>query len=143
MPMFVWFVMRDSAGSLWQSGVYRQDGRREAGPVEVRLGRRAAEPCQREGDGQGRHQEPRAHRLPALVLCEQPDRGPGRADLANDARREARRRLAVAANLAIDCTVAYRVTGLTVAKGKTYTVKVDANTSDTANAQRTITIVGA
>ena len=46
-------------------------------------------------------------------------------------------------NLAIDCTVAYRVTGLTVAKGKTYTVKVDANTADTANVQRTITIVGA
>ena len=33
-------------------------------------------------------------------------------------------------NLAIDCTVAYRVAGLTVAKGKTYTVAVDANTKN-------------
>ena len=26
VPMFVWFVMRDSTGSLWQSGVYRKTG---------------------------------------------------------------------------------------------------------------------
>jgi len=31
---------------------------------------------------------------------------------------------------------------LTVAKGKTYTVTVDANTADSANTRRTITIVG-
>ena len=42
VPMFVWFVMRDSTGSLWQSGIYRQDGRREAGAAEVRRGRQAA-----------------------------------------------------------------------------------------------------
>ena len=26
VPMFIWFVMKDSTGSLWQSGVYRKDG---------------------------------------------------------------------------------------------------------------------
>ena len=26
VPMFIWFVMRDSAGSLWQSGIYRKTG---------------------------------------------------------------------------------------------------------------------
>ena len=45
-------------------------------------------------------------------------------------------------NLAIDCTVSYRVTGLTVAKGKTYAVTVGANTLNGNAATRTITIVG-
>ena len=31
VPMFIWFVMKDSTGSLWQSGVYRKDGRCQAG----------------------------------------------------------------------------------------------------------------
>ncbi len=44
--------------------------------------------------------------------------------------------------LAIDCTTAYRVTGLTVAKGKTYTVTVEANSANGDAALRTITIVG-
>ena len=26
VPMFIWFVMQDSNGSLWQSGIYRLDG---------------------------------------------------------------------------------------------------------------------
>jgi hypothetical protein len=38
--------------------------------------------------------------------------------------------------------VSYRVTGLTVVKGKTYTVGVDANTKIGNLAKRTITIVG-
>ena len=45
-------------------------------------------------------------------------------------------------SLAIDCTVAYKVTGLTVAKGKTYTVSVEANTRNGDFLDRTITIVG-
>ena len=27
VPMFIWFVMKDSTGSLWQSGVYRKTAR--------------------------------------------------------------------------------------------------------------------
>jgi hypothetical protein len=45
-------------------------------------------------------------------------------------------------SLAIDCTAAYKVAGLTVAKGKTYTVKVEANTKNGEFLDRTITIVG-
>ena len=26
VPMFIWFVMKDSTGSLWQSGIYRKTG---------------------------------------------------------------------------------------------------------------------
>ena len=44
--------------------------------------------------------------------------------------------------LAIDCTIPVRLSGLTVAKGKTYTVKIDANTAAGSAANRTITVVG-
>jgi hypothetical protein len=44
--------------------------------------------------------------------------------------------------LLIDCTVPARVEGLQVAKGKTYTVTVNANTATTAEVQRVITLVG-
>ena len=44
--------------------------------------------------------------------------------------------------LAIDCTIPVRLTGLTVAKGKTYTVQIDANTAAGSAAHRTITVVG-
>ena len=58
VPMFVWFVMRDSTGSLWQSGVYRKTGATKPARSRFAVGRRAAQPRQREGDGQGRHEEP-------------------------------------------------------------------------------------
>ena len=44
--------------------------------------------------------------------------------------------------LLIDCTISMPVTGLTVLKGKTYVVTVQANTLTTAQIVRTITIVG-
>ena len=52
----------DSAGSLWQSGIYRNDGRREAVTAEVRRRGGAAEPGQRQAERQGRDQEPRPSR---------------------------------------------------------------------------------
>ena len=39
VQMFVWFVMQDSQGSLWQSGIYRQDGTPKRGAAGLR-GRR-------------------------------------------------------------------------------------------------------
>ena len=44
--------------------------------------------------------------------------------------------------LLIDCTVRAPIDGLTVAKGKTYVVTIEANTATTAMVKRTITIVG-
>ena len=43
VPMFIWFVMKDSTGSLWQSGVYRKDGSAKPAQREVRRRRRPAE----------------------------------------------------------------------------------------------------
>jgi hypothetical protein len=47
-----------------------------------------------------------------------------------------------AAPLGIDCTIPVTVSGLTVAKKRTYRVTVDANTATTASILRTITITG-
>jgi hypothetical protein len=47
------------------------------------------------------------------------------------------------APLGIDCTIPVRVTGLTVAKGRSYRVTVDANTATTSQLSRIITVVGA
>ena len=41
IPMFIWFVMQDSQGSPWQSGIYRDDRRAQARAAAVR-DRRAA-----------------------------------------------------------------------------------------------------
>ena len=78
VPMFIWFVMRDSAGSPWQSGIYRTTGSREAVPAEVRRSGQAARPGQRQAERQGGVKNPAADGLPAGVLREQPGRSEGR-----------------------------------------------------------------
>jgi len=44
--------------------------------------------------------------------------------------------------LAFDCTVTVRLTGLTVPKGRTFRVEIDANTATTPAKRRIISIVG-
>jgi hypothetical protein len=44
--------------------------------------------------------------------------------------------------LAFDCTITVRLTGLVVAKGRTYRAEIDANTATTPAKRRVITIVG-
>ena len=79
VQMFIWFVMQDSPGSLWQSGDLPRRRRGEA-RRSARFDRaaRGAEPGQRQGDREGRHAEPARHRLPPRVLLEQPGRRHGR-----------------------------------------------------------------
>ncbi len=93
IPMFIWFVMQDSGTSPWQSGIYRTTGAPK--PAQPKFAKAAlpAEPRQREGRGQGRHLEPHGHRVPALLLREQPGRDDGRHDRAHHAGRQARPRL--------------------------------------------------
>ena len=142
VPMFIWFVMKDSTGSLWQSGVYRKDG--SAKPARAKFAA-AAGPLnagQHQAERQGRDEEPVGDALPAVVLRQQPGGLEDRDHVQDDARREARGRLAAAAVACDRLHSAYKVTGLTVAKGKTYTVKVEANTKNGEFLDRTITIVG-
>ena len=47
--MFVWFVMKDSDGSLWQSGVYRKTG--AAKPAQSRFAARPRRALRKLFDG--------------------------------------------------------------------------------------------
>jgi hypothetical protein len=142
VPMFVWFVMKDSTGSLWQSGVYRKTGGSK--PAQNKFAAAAAplNPVNGKLSVKGGTKNPAVTVYLRSFCVNNPIGTP----VGLTSRTTLGGRLVAVSqsqpNLAIDCTVAYRVTGLTVAKGKTYTVKVDANTKTTASTQRTITIVG-
>jgi hypothetical protein len=142
VPLFVWFVFRDSVGNPWQSGIYRRTGAPKPaqakwvsavkpldmvnGRVTVKGGTRnptltvyLREFCANNGIGAMVGTNTRTTLGGAVV----------QTSLANTP-------------LAIDCTIPVRLTGLTVAKGKTYTAQIDANTAAGSLARRTITVVG-
>jgi hypothetical protein len=143
VQMFVWFVMQDSPGSLWQSGIYRLNAvpkraqprfEKAAAPLDalngkmkVRGGTRnpkltvyLREYCANNAVGTTVGYTIRSYQGSKLVAVSQG-----------------------ASPLGVDCTVRPRATGLTVAKKKTYRVTVSANTATTAEIVRTITVVGA
>jgi hypothetical protein len=140
--MFIWFVMKDSAGSLWQSGIYRATGTAKpsqrtfaaaAGPVDALNGELRVK---------GGVKNP-ALTVHLRSFCANNPIGTkvgvnSKTTLAGKLVTYSQPQL----KLAIDCTITYRVTGLTVAKGKTYTVDVSANTKIGNEALRRITIVG-
>jgi hypothetical protein len=138
VPMFIWFVMRDSAGSPWQSGIYRTTGSPK--PSQPRFAATAT-PLAKLNIAAG-------VKNPSLTVylrsfC---TNNPVGAKVGLNSRTTLAGKLVAVSQaqttLAIDCTTAYRVTGLTVAKGKTYTVTVEANSAIGDAALRTITIVG-
>lgn len=142
VPMFVWFVMRDSKGSLWQSGIYRPTGASK--PAQPKFAA-AADPL---------------NPVNALLTLKAGTRNPSvtvylRSFCANNAigtrvglatsTRLGSKLVAYSQSqplLAVDCTVSVNVTPLTVAKGKTYTVSIEANTKNGDALSRTITIIG-
>ena len=96
VPMFIWFVMQDSTGSLWQSGIYRKTGGAKPVAAEVRRRGRAAQPGQRQAERQGRGQEPVGHASTCGRSARTTRSGQGRDHIAHETGREARRRLAAA-----------------------------------------------
>jgi hypothetical protein len=141
--MFVWFVMRDSNGSLWQSGIYRLDG--NAKRAEPRFGPAALplDPVNGKVTVKGGTRNP----VVTVYLREYCANNPTGTTVGYTIRGYQGAKLVSvgqgASPLAIDCTVKPRVTGLTVAKKKTYRIQVAANTATTAEIVRTITLVGA
>jgi len=142
VPMFIWFVMKDSAGSLWQSGIYRTNGAAKraqpkfaaaAGPLDALNGKLSVK---------GGVQNP-ALTVYLRSFCVN---NPVGAKVGVDSKTTLAGKLVAysqpQASLATDCTIAFKVTGLTVVKGKTYTVDVSANTKIGNTALRKITIVG-
>ncbi len=143
IQMFIWFVMQDSQGSLWQSGIYRQDATpKRAQPVFART----ASPLD---PVDGKQTFKGGTRNPTLIvyLRDYCANNPTGATVGYTIRSYLKTKLIQvsqgASPLGIDCTVRPRVAGLTVAKKKTYRVTVTANTATTAEILRTITVVGA
>jgi len=142
VAMFIWFVLRDSSGSPWQSGIYQTSGSPKPSQRKWAQATSALSPVN------GRIVVRRGVRNPALTVylrsfCAT---NPAGAAVGLSSRTTLGGKLVAYSQpqlpLGIDCSVSYRVTGLTVAKGKTYVVKIDANTANGASTTRTITIVG-
>ena len=143
VDMFVWFVMQDSNGSLWQSGLYRLDGapkRAEprfapaAGPLDMVNGKMTVK---------GGTKNP----MVTVYLREYCSNNTFGTTVGYTVRGyQGTKLMSVdqgASPLGRDCTVKVRAMGLTVAKKKSYKVQVAANTATTAEIVRTITVVGA
>lgn len=143
VQMFVWFVMQDSQGSLWQSGIYRLDG--SAKRAQPRFARAAStlSPINGKVTVRGGTKNPKL----TVYLREYCANNPVGTTVGYTVRSYLGNRLVQvdqgAGALGMDCTVPLRVMGLTVAKKKSYRVTVAANTSTTAEITRTITVVGA
>ena len=142
VPMFIWFVMRDSTGSPWQSGVYRITGATKPAQPKFASSAGALNPVNGKVNIKGGTVDPALTVYLRTYCANNPVGTPvGLTSKTTLGGKLVANSQALVA-LAIDCTVAYRVTGLKVVKGKTYTVTVDANTKTTASVKRTITIVG-
>ncbi len=142
VPMFIWFVMRDSPGSTWQSGVYRTNG--SAKPARAKFAA-AAKPLSAVNSSitvKGGTKNP-ALTVYVRSFCAN---SPAGSLVGLNSRTTLGGKLVAVSqaqvSLSPQCTIAYRPTGLTIAKGKTYVIALDLNTAVGGSANRTITIRG-
>ena len=142
VQMFIWFVLRDSAGSPWQSGIYRTNGSAKPGQPRWAAAAKPLSPVNGKVSIKGGTRNP-SLTVYLRTFCVN---NPIGVKVGVAASTTLGSKLVAfsqsEAALAIDCTIATRVTVLRVLKGKTYTVKIKANTKIGDNAERTITIVG-
>ena len=142
VSMFVWFTFRDSAGNPWQSGIYRASG--SAKPAQPKWAS-AAKPLSMV-NGKSSFKGGTKNPTLTVYLREFCANNPIGTQVGANVRTllggKTVQTATPTAPLAIDCTIPVRLTGLTVAKGKTYTVQIDANTAAGSAASRTITVVG-
>ena len=92
-PMFIWFVLQDSTGSLWQSGIYRKTGARSPAQPKFAAAAKPLSPVNGKLSIKGGTKNPVRHGVPALVL-RRTTRSARRSGSTSthDARRQARRR---------------------------------------------------
>jgi hypothetical protein len=134
--------MRDSPGSLWQSGLYRTNGAAKSGRARFAAAAKPLDAVNSMVAIRGGTKNP-ALTINVRSFCA--NSAPGSVVGLTSRATLAGKLVAVAqpqVSLGSDCTIAYRVAGLTVAKGKTYVVNVALNTIVGGSAARTITIVG-
>ncbi len=142
IPMFVWFVFRDSAGSPWQSGVYRASGAAKPAATRWAAAAKTADRLNGKLTVKGGTANPLVN-VNFRDMCT--NNVPGAS--VGVTWRAFRGAVSAGAGqtstgLAFDCTITVRLTGLVVAKGQTYRAEIDANTAITPAKRRTITIVG-
>ena len=142
VQMFIWFVAQDSKGSLWQSGIYRADGSAKPGRPKWAAAAKPLNPINGKVSIKGGTKNP-SLTVHLRSFCANSGIGTrvgifAKATLSGKLVAQT----LPETTLAIDCTSTFRVAGLTVTKGSTYTVTVDANTANGNAARRTITIVG-
>jgi len=141
VQMFVWFVLRDSAGSPWQSGLYRPDGAPKPGQVTFARAAKSLDATNGKLTVKAGTRNP----LVTLFVREFCENNPAGTPVGTTSRTYLGSKLVqvdqVQVPLGIDCTATLRLAGLTVAKGKTYTAKVQANTLNSGILERTLTIV--
>ena len=142
IPMFVWFVFRDSAGSPWQSGVYRPSGAAKPAAAKWAAAAKAADRLNGKVTVKGGTASPTVT-VYLRDLCT--NNVPG--SMVGVTSRTFQGTTVVqaaqsATTLAIDCTIAVRLTGLLVAKGQTYRAEIDAGTAATSPKRRTLVISG-
>lgn len=142
IPMFIWFVFQDSGGNPWQSGIYRTGGAPK--PSRTRFVRAAAplSPVNGKVVVKGGTRKP----VITVYLRSYCANNAVGATVGATIRTSLKGKLVQVSQealpLLVDCTVRAPIDGLTVAKGKTYVVTVEANTATTAMVKRTITVVG-
>jgi hypothetical protein len=140
--MFIWFVMQDSNGSLWQSGIYRLDGNPKLAQPRFSPAARPLDPTNGKVTVKGGTKNP----LLTVYLREYCANNSTGTTVGYTIRGYQGTKLVSvgqgAVPLGLDCTVKVRADGLTIAKKKTYRVDVAANTLTTAEIVRSITVVG-
>jgi hypothetical protein len=142
IPMFIWFVLQDSKGSPWQSGIYRLTGAAKPAQPRFAVAAQPLSPVNGKVAVKGGTTSPTVTvHLRSFCANNAPGTPVGmtiRTTLGGQLVQVSQQ----STPLLLDCTVPARVDGLRVVKGRTYTVTVEANTATTANVIRTITLVG-
>jgi hypothetical protein len=143
VDMFIWFVMRDSQGSEWQSGVFRTDGSTKPAQPRFAAATRGLSPVNGKVTVKAGTKNP-VVKLYLREFCQNNSTG---SAVGTTARTYLRGKLVQVSQqqvlLAVDCAANVRVTGLTVAAKKTYLVQFEVNTAISGTVQRTITIAAA
>ncbi len=142
VDMFIWFVLRDSTGSEWQSGLFRTDGSSKPSQPRFAAASRGLSPVNGKLTVKGGAKNP-VVKLYLREFCQNNATG---SAVGTTTRSYAGGKLIQVSQqqvpLGVDCAANVRVAGLTVAKKKSYLVQFEVNTAISGTVQRTITIVG-
>lgn len=142
IPMFIWFVMQDSNGSPWQSGIYRQNGTPKPAQPRFAAAAQPLSPVNGRVSVRGGTTSPTVTVFLRSFCANNAIGTPVGMTVRTTQGGQLVQVSQASTPLLFDCTVPARVDGLRVVKGRTYTVTVEANTATTANVIRTITLVG-